>query len=159
MIGLGSAATVAGRTLPSSSVACVLKTIQLDHLTITASDPEASIRFYTSLLGLERGPEWPGEITMLKSGASTALAIAWWAKGKMPAQQPSITVDHFAFRVDAETYLRAREELTAHGVRLDHESDHGFEQSIYFRDPDGHLVELACYELHGKPEKMPRIGT
>jgi catechol 2,3-dioxygenase-like lactoylglutathione lyase family enzyme len=80
----------------------------------------------------------------------------WWAKGKPRTAQPSITVDHFAFRVDKDTYRRARDELASHRVEIDHESDHGIEQSIYFRDPDGHLVELACYELHGRPEKMPR---
>jgi catechol 2,3-dioxygenase-like lactoylglutathione lyase family enzyme len=134
----------------------MLRTVQLDHITITASDPEASIRFYTELLGLERGPEWPGEVTMLLSGASTAVAIAWWARGQPRGPQPPITVDHFAFRVDEETYRRARDELAAQRVAVDHESDHGIEQSIYFRDPDGHMVELACYELHGKAENMPR---
>jgi catechol 2,3-dioxygenase-like lactoylglutathione lyase family enzyme len=134
----------------------MLRTVQLDHLTITCSDPESSIRFYTELLGLERGPEWPGDVTMLLSGAQTAIAIAWWAKGKARTAQPSITVDHFAFRVDKDTYQRARDELASHRVEVDHESDHGIEQSIYFRDPDGHLVELACYELRGRPEKMPR---
>jgi catechol 2,3-dioxygenase-like lactoylglutathione lyase family enzyme len=66
----------------------MLRTVMLDHVTITAADPEESIRFYTELLGLERGPEWPGEVTMLMSGASTALAIAWWAKGQPRASQP-----------------------------------------------------------------------
>jgi catechol 2,3-dioxygenase-like lactoylglutathione lyase family enzyme len=134
----------------------MLRTVSLDHITITSADPEGSIRFYTELLGLERGPQWPGEVTMLMSGVSTALAIAWWAKGKARASQPPITVDHFAFRVDEETYARARAELAARRVEVDHETDHGIEQSLYFRDPDGHLVELACYEIQGKAEKMPR---
>ena len=46
-----------------------------------------------------------------------------------------------------------------HRIEVDHESDHGIEQSIYFREPDGHVVELACYELRGKSEKMPLRGT
>jgi catechol-2,3-dioxygenase len=100
-----------------------------------------------------------GEVTMLMSGPSTALAIAWWAKGKARTSQPAITVDHFAFRVDTETYLRARAELTAHRVEVDHESDHGIEQSLYLRDRDGHLVELACYEIQGKAEKMPWMAA
>jgi catechol 2,3-dioxygenase-like lactoylglutathione lyase family enzyme len=135
----------------------MIRTVMLDHVTITARDPAASIRFYSEVLGLERGPEWPGEVTMLMSGASTAIAIAWWAEGSPRAEQPAITVDHFAFRVNRETYLRARDELGVRGVDVDHESDHGIEQSLYFRDPDGHLVELACYDIQGKPEKMPRM--
>jgi catechol 2,3-dioxygenase-like lactoylglutathione lyase family enzyme len=130
---------------------------QLDHLTVTSRDPEQSIRFYTEVLGMERSYEWAGEITMLKAGG-TFLAIAYWAKGSDASRQPAITVDHFAFRVDRATYEGARAELDAQGVVIDHESDHGICRSLYFRDPDGHLVELVCYELTGAEAKKPTGG-
>jgi catechol 2,3-dioxygenase-like lactoylglutathione lyase family enzyme len=134
----------------------MLRPEYLDHITITAKDPEKSIQFYVDVLGLERGPEWPGEVSLLRCGP-TYLAIAWWAQGKASLPPGPITVDHFAFRVDAATFERAKAELPAKGVGIDHISDHGMNQSLYFRDPDGHLVELACYELKGKLEKMPRL--
>jgi catechol 2,3-dioxygenase-like lactoylglutathione lyase family enzyme len=124
----------------------------LDHITITVANVERSLRFYTETLGLERGPEWPGEITMVGAGG-TWIAIAHWAAGATSMAQPPTTVDHFAFRVDAKTYSQARQLL---GGIIDHESDHGICQSLYVKDPDGHLVELACYELRGAAEKMPR---
>jgi catechol 2,3-dioxygenase-like lactoylglutathione lyase family enzyme len=132
----------------------MLRVGQLDHLTLTSRDPEKSIRFYTEVLGMERSYEWASEITMLKAGG-TFLAIAHWAKGSDAIQQPAITVDHFAFRVDRGTYEAARAELLAHGVTIDHESDHGICRSLYFRDPDEQLVELVCYELSGAAAKMP----
>jgi catechol 2,3-dioxygenase-like lactoylglutathione lyase family enzyme len=131
-----------------------MRVAQLDHLTITSTQPERSIRFYTSVLGMEPAYEWPGEITMVRSG-DTFLAIAHWAKGQSGSERPPIGVDHFAFRVDRDTYLRARTELDRAGVVVDHESDHGICHSLYFRDPDGHLVELVCYELEGAPDKQP----
>jgi catechol 2,3-dioxygenase-like lactoylglutathione lyase family enzyme len=131
----------------------MLRVEQLDHITITSSDPARSVRFYADILGMQPSHEWPGEITMLKSGG-TFVAIAYWAQGKAPAPQPSITVDHFAFRVDRATFERAPNELREKGVAIDHESDHGICRSLYFRDPDGHLVELTCYELTGV--NMPR---
>jgi catechol 2,3-dioxygenase-like lactoylglutathione lyase family enzyme len=136
----------------------MLHVAQLDHITITSSDPARSARFYAEVLGLEPSYEWPGEITMLKSG-STFLAIAHWAHGKSSTEQPAITVDHFAWRVDQKTYESAPGELRAKGIAIDHESDYGICRSLYFRDPDGHLVELVCYELTGAQEKMPRTGT
>jgi catechol 2,3-dioxygenase-like lactoylglutathione lyase family enzyme len=132
----------------------MLRVGQLDHLTITSRDPAKSIQFYSDILGMERSYEWPGEITMLRSG-STFLAIAHWAKGREATPPPAITVDHFAFRVDRPTYESARAELSQQGVVIDHESDHGICRSLYFRDPDGHLVELVCYELAGAAAKMP----
>jgi catechol 2,3-dioxygenase-like lactoylglutathione lyase family enzyme len=133
----------------------MLHVAQLDHITITSSDPTRSIRFYTEVLGMELTYEWQDEITMLRSG-NTFVAIAHWAKGKAPADQPAIAVDHFAFRVERSTYERAPEALRAKGIPIDDESDHGICRSLYFRDPDGHLVELVCYELIGAKEKMPR---
>ncbi len=123
----------------------------LDHVTITVADVARSVQFYTEVLGLARGPEWPGEITMVGAGG-TWIAIAHWAAGARATKQAAITVDHFAFRVDADAYARAKKELAD---RVDHESDHGICQSLYLRDPDGHLVELACYELRGAADKMP----
>lgn len=127
----------------------------LDHVTITAHDPERSIRFYRDVLGLQAGPEWPGEITFLVCG-QTALAVAWWSRGETVLERPKISIEHFAFRVDAETFERARTLLPTNGFPIDHVSDHGICRSLYLRDPDGHEVELACYELKGPPERMPQ---
>lgn len=132
----------------------MLSVKHLDHITITSEDPKKSIEFYRDVLGMEPAYEWPGEITMLRSG-ETYIAIAWWAKGKTESNQPPITVDHFAFRVDRECYESAKEELPKKGVTFDHQSDHGNCQSLYFRDPDKHLVELVCYDIQGAKEKMP----
>lgn len=132
-----------------------MKLLQLDHITITSADPERSIAFYRDVLGLKPVYEWPGEITMLQSG-DTFVAIAWWAKGKQDKEQPAVTVDHFAFRVDATTFEKAKSELPARGIPIDHISDHGINYSLYFRDPDGHMLELACYDVQGSQTKMPR---
>jgi catechol 2,3-dioxygenase-like lactoylglutathione lyase family enzyme len=132
-----------------------MKLMHLDHVTITSSDPERSVAFYRDVLGMVPEWEWPDEITMLRSGDSF-VAIAHWARGSDPSDPPPITVDHYAFRVDPATYARARAELSAKGVEIDHESDHGNCRSLYLRDPDRHLVELVCYEITGDPRKMPR---
>jgi catechol 2,3-dioxygenase len=132
----------------------MLKVQYLEHITIAACDVARSVRFYKEVLGFEDGPEWKDEAVMLRCGP-TCLAIGAWAEGKQRGPGSPIGVDHFAFRVDADTYRRARSELAAHGVEIDHESDHGINQSLYFRDPDGNLLELACYELRGAAGKMP----
>lgn len=92
----------------------MLRLQQLDHITLTSSDPKRSIIFYRDVLGLEPVYEWPGEFTVLRSG-SIHVAIAWWETGKSERQQPPITVHHFAFRVDAETFNCAKEELASMG--------------------------------------------
>lgn len=128
---------------------------QLDHLTITSTDPERSIAFYKGILGMRMAFDWPGEIAILQAG-ETYLAVARWQRGSQIEPQPAITVHHFAFKVDAATFEHAKTWLPSQGIKIDLD-DHGIHQSIYFRDPDNHIVELACYDLKGAAEKMPEI--
>ena len=54
-------------------------------------------------------------------------------------------VQHIAFRVtDRAELLEFRDHLQANGVEVLGVTDHGAFHSIYFFDPNGHRVELAC---------------
>jgi glyoxylase I family protein len=65
-------------------------------------------------------------------------------------------VQHIAFEVDDMAALeRARDSLLAEGLEVIGPTNHGIFQSIYFRDPNGHRIELAantCTE-----EEMQRL--
>lgn len=58
----------------------------------------------------------------------------------------TITMRHFAFRVDRDNFKRAEERMRWAGVEFRHE-DHGVSHSIYIRDPDGHEIEITSYDL------------
>src|SRR5262245_38144402 len=52
---------------------------------------------------------------------------------------------HFAFEVESLVALEAkRAELIAKGVRVTAVVDHEWMKSIYFKDPNGLLLEFAC---------------
>ncbi len=54
-------------------------------------------------------------------------------------------VQHIAFKVkDRDTLLEYRAHLEKNGVEVLGVTDHGAFHSIYFFDPNGHRVELAC---------------
>jgi catechol-2,3-dioxygenase len=54
-------------------------------------------------------------------------------------------VQHIAFKVkDRETLLAYRHRLEANGVEVLGVTDHSLFHSIYFFDPNGHRLELAC---------------
>ena len=60
--------------------------------------------------------------------------------------QAPIRMLHLAFRADRKTFLAAQAELKRR--RIDFEfQDHEISHSIYFRDPDGHELEITTYEL------------
>lgn len=54
---------------------------------------------------------------------------------------------HLAFIVSRATYTQAGERLRARGFANSGDVDRGFMDSLYFRDPLGQLMELACYKF------------
>ncbi len=119
---------------------------QLDHVAITSSNPERSVAFYRDILGMTVARVWPGEVTALQA-RSTFLAISWQGRGRELVPQPPIAIHHFAFRVDKKTFAQAQEWLPESGINIEMEN-HGTDCSIYLHDPDGHLIELTCYEFN-----------
>jgi catechol 2,3-dioxygenase-like lactoylglutathione lyase family enzyme len=53
---------------------------------------------------------------------------------------------HIAFRDDRASFEAAQGSLASSEVEFRF-SDHGSAHSIYFDDPDGHLIELTTYEV------------
>ena len=68
-------------------------------------------------------------------------------KRKRRQASPSpVRVLHFALRADRKNFERAQQELKQRGIAF-HFEDHGIAHSIYFRDPDGHELEITTYEV------------
>ena len=53
---------------------------------------------------------------------------------------------HIAFRVDRETFERARHDLEARGITTTFQ-DHTAAHSLYFSDPDGYQLEITTYDV------------
>ena len=54
-------------------------------------------------------------------------------------------VHHVAFEVDRAMFDQVLERLKGRGIGNSGVKDRGFMHSIYFKDPLGLLIELACY--------------
>ena len=64
-------------------------------------------------------------------------------------------VQHIAFEVDSmDELLAAKERIIAQGVDVLGPTNHGIFQSIYFRDPNGHRLELATNTQTAEEMKM-----
>ena len=65
-------------------------------------------------------------------------------------------VQHIAFELDdMRALLQARDAVLAEGLEVIGPTNHGIFQSIYFRDPNGHRLELAVNT--GTSEELQRL--
>jgi catechol 2,3-dioxygenase-like lactoylglutathione lyase family enzyme len=129
----------------------------LDHVAIGVADVERSCAFYARVLGFERlFPEWDRPVFMGTGAIGVAIFDQDVHAPSRPddAVLPAARILHFAFRVDRAGLDAARSELAGEDFKLTF-TDHGLSHSLYFRDPDGHLVELTTYDVQPRRRKRP----
>jgi catechol 2,3-dioxygenase-like lactoylglutathione lyase family enzyme len=121
----------------------------IDHVAMSVHDVERSAQWYIEILGFEHRHKgvWDGVPTFIGKG-KTAIALFPAKSNARPASSSSgeIRMLHLAFRTDRKNFLAAQEELKRRGIKFEFD-DHGISHSIYFRDPDGHKLEITTYEL------------
>jgi catechol 2,3-dioxygenase-like lactoylglutathione lyase family enzyme len=121
----------------------------LDHVALSVRDVAHSAGWYIDVLGFRRLHKemWNGIPVFVGNGdAAVALFPASEAVRSASADPASLRVLHFAFRANRKNFLRAQDELKKRGTSFQFQ-DHEISHSIYFRDPDGHEIEITTYEL------------
>jgi len=128
---------------------------KLHHSAYRCRDSEQTRRFYEDFLGLPLAGTL--EIGETKSGRATEALhtfyrlddgsfIAFFEAGDMPFDfKPQHDFDlHLALEVDAPMLTPMLEKGRRAGIEVRGISHHGMIDSIYFRDPNGYVVELCA---------------
>ena len=116
---------------------------RLDHVSLNVTDRARAIAWYRDVLGLPQlnHPTEDDEPVFLgQPGLQFGL---FQAQRESPAREPeSSGLRHIAIVVD--DLDGAQERLRSYGVEFRYE-DHGNALSVYFGDPDGHVIEITTY--------------
>jgi catechol 2,3-dioxygenase-like lactoylglutathione lyase family enzyme len=121
-------------------------TIALDHIILPVADVEKSVRFYYKILGFKYEP-----VALVRISPTLVLQLL--------QQAPQIS-QHLAFSMSAAEFDETLNRLKAASIPYGDNFDtvgamtglgvsHGSQknsQSIYFHDPDGHMLEIMHYD-------------
>jgi catechol 2,3-dioxygenase len=133
---------------------------RIGHVVIKVRDLERSRRFYTEVLGLKQMMDLPEfKMVFFASNGRDHHELACMEVGRDADAQRfrEIGLQHIAFRLRDENHLRAAyHEFKKCDVPIDFTVDHGVTKSIYFRDPDGHQLEVYC---DNPPEYVAKLRT
>ena len=130
-------------------------TAVLDHTIVPVKDQDESIAFYTNMLGFEydgRGG-MNGVFAVIRLNDSFTLDLR--RSDDLP-----VTAHHYAFAMDRAQFDQSFQAIKDSGIAFGdgpRESDNmrgpgpstgakGDTQSVYFKDPNGHLLEIISYD-------------
>lgn len=127
----------------------------LHHNAYRCRDSEQTRRFYEDFLGLPLLKAF--EIPETMTGRKTHVLHSFYTLGDgsflaffEAPDRPFEFKDqhdydlHIALEVSHEDLLRMFKKGRAEGIETRGISDHGFVESIYFRDPNGYVIELCA---------------
>jgi glyoxylase I family protein len=132
---------------------------KIHHVAYRCKDAKETADWYARVLGMEftaafsedhvpsTGAHDPYMHIFLDCGGVNVIAFFELPKQPAMSRDPNTPewVQHIAFEVaDLETLLKAKEHIEVQGIDVLGPTFHGVFRSIYFFDPNGHRLELAC---------------
>lgn len=132
-----------------------IQTQGVHHITLNGADRQTSIDFWEGVLGMPFVFEQPNldapEVSHLYFDPGDGRLITIFCEESRrpqgPVQDQIGSTHHIAFQVSLATYNQVAERLNERGIQNTGKVDRGFMWSIYFLEPLGHRIELACYKF------------
>ena len=137
----------------------------LDHIVLNVEDDEKIIAFYSEVLMFapERLDEYrAGDVPFpsVRLNSDTIIDLfpkKMWQKSAR-AGQGRENLNHFCIALNKKTWEILLERLRANNFDIEEGpatrwGAHGTGTSIYFRDPEGNLIEARYYESHNSSTK------
>jgi catechol-2,3-dioxygenase len=131
---------------------------RMDHIVLNVEDDEKMIGFYSDILMLatERLEDYrAGKVPFpsVRMNSETIIDLfpkKMWQKGSRPGKGRN-TLNHFCISLGKKTWEGLLGRLNANDIDIEEGpvprwGAHGTGTSIYFRDPEGNLIEARYYE-------------
>jgi catechol 2,3-dioxygenase len=114
---------------------------------------DASEAFYSKFLGLRTTFKTAGRSVFMAADPNSSHELALFYSSTQRGDVGLVGIGHVAWRVASFKDLQVvYRQLIDEGISIESIGEHGISLGIYFRDPDGYLVEVY-HEL--PPEEWP----
>ncbi len=136
--------------------------MDIDHVVLWVESPKLALEFYVDVLGLapvraedfeEDRASFPSvrlnETTILDLMDRSKVSVVREFTGGDSGGAP---INHICLSMNASDYASLTARLVEHGVELKSGGEKAFgarghaEHSVYFRDPDGNVLEIRHYD-------------
>ena len=133
-----------------------IQTQGLHHITRVGANRQVSIDFWEGVLGMpfvfeQPNLDNPNESHLYFDPGDGRLITVFTNESREVDTTPNPegigNIHHLAFNVSRATFTQAAKRLDERGIKHTGEIDRGIFHSIYFRDPLGQRIELACYKF------------
>ncbi|MFN3230998.1 MAG: VOC family protein [Alphaproteobacteria bacterium] len=125
--------------------------MELDHTIVSVRDVAQSVDFYVTVLGLEDAGR-VGPFAVIQVNPALTLDL-------QQSHTPDPPIQHYAFAMDRERFNTVFARLKSAGVAYSDDPHdlgnmkgpgrsigaRGMADSVYFADPNGHILEIRTY--------------
>ena len=131
-----------------------IQSLGVHHITMMGADRQTSIDFWEGVLGMpflfdQPNLDDPNEGHLYFDPGDGRLITIFTNEDRKRVHKRTPMdagcVHHVAFEVDQAMFDQVIPRLEARGIDNSGVKDRGFMHSIYFKDPLGLLIEIACY--------------
>lgn len=143
----------------------------MDHIVLNVEDDKNMVNFYSKIMMLEtdRLEEYlAGEVPFPSVRLNTETIIDlfpknMWQATDTPGEGVRSNLNHFCISLSKEAWDSLSNRLNENSVKIEEGpvprwGAHGTGISIYFRDPEGNLIEARYYE-EGKISERCLLGS
>ena len=134
----------------------IIQTQGVHHITFVGSNRQAIVDFYQGVLGMplvfeQPNLDVPDELHLYFDPGDGRLITFFVRPTRVNESAPNPenigNLHHIAYTVSRATYTQVAARLKELGIANTGPIDRGFMDSIYFRDPNGQLLEMACFKF------------
>jgi catechol 2,3-dioxygenase-like lactoylglutathione lyase family enzyme len=118
--------------------------LRLDHYAVHVASLEVSAAFYERVFGFGVVHKW----TTVWMVGNDRIRVGLFQRPEATAvadPNSKLLIEHVAFLTDKIGFEQAIKTLEALGIAYEAPEDTGIAMSLFFKDPDGHNLEVTYY--------------